>query len=288
MGYLGEDAKRTAEILNLLLDEGVNLIDTAACYPNSEDLIRKAIGHRRDEYILVSKCGHRAEGLTGTEWSQELISRSIDRSLKLLGTDRLDAMLLHSCETSVLKKGDALGALVKAQEEGKILHLGYSGDNEAAVYAAGLPQIEIIETSVNVCDQNNIDLVLPITRKNRVGVLAKRPIANAAWKAVSEQRGIYQDYVTSYSRRFKAMRLRLADFGIDGDPATEWPRIALQFTLSVPGVHCAIVGTTNPVNARLNLDVIGSPHLAPEIVGRIRSRFTDAEARSASRWLGLT
>ena len=58
IGVLGTEQERAATILNLLLDRGVNVIDTAAMYRGSEAAIGKAIGHRRDEYVLVSKCGH--------------------------------------------------------------------------------------------------------------------------------------------------------------------------------------------------------------------------------------
>ncbi|HUV13297.1 MAG TPA: aldo/keto reductase [Acidobacteriota bacterium] len=116
VGYLGEDSKRTAEVLNTLLDAGMNLVDTAACYPNSEQLIAEAVGHRRKEFVLVSKCGHQVGSLSGAEWSPQLIGESVDRSLKQLRTDCIDVMLLHSCEESVLREGDALDALIRARE----------------------------------------------------------------------------------------------------------------------------------------------------------------------------
>ncbi len=52
-----------AELLNTLLDRGVNLIDTAASYSGSEAAIGEAIGHRRDDYVLVSKCGQAFEDM---------------------------------------------------------------------------------------------------------------------------------------------------------------------------------------------------------------------------------
>ena len=62
VGYLGEELKDVSRLLNTLLDEGVNLIDTAACYPGSETLVGAAVRHRRSEYVLVTKCGHEVEG----------------------------------------------------------------------------------------------------------------------------------------------------------------------------------------------------------------------------------
>src|SRR5690606_6490746 len=149
-----------------------------------------------------------------------------------------------------LEAGEALGALVRARDAGKIRFVGYSGDNEKAVYAARLPDIRIIETSVNLCDQANIDSVLPVTRQNEVGVLAKRPVANSAWRPVESLPGIYSGYARPYRERVEKMGIRASDLGFHED---DWPEIALRFTLSQPGVNVAIIGTTNPRNAERNV-----------------------------------
>jgi len=60
------------------------------------------------------------------------------------------------------------------------------------------PDVAVVQTSVNVADQSNIDRVLPAARKHNAGVMAKRPIANAAWKEISEQPGMYQSYAATH------------------------------------------------------------------------------------------
>jgi aryl-alcohol dehydrogenase-like predicted oxidoreductase len=97
MGFLKTDQDRVAIILNLLLDSGANVIDTAAMYPGSEQAIGNSVGHRRKEYVLVSKCGQAFEGLPGAAWSAQVIAATVERALKWLKTDHLDVMLLHSC-----------------------------------------------------------------------------------------------------------------------------------------------------------------------------------------------
>ena len=288
VGYLETEQRQVAQVLNTLLDEGVNLIDTAAAYAGSEEVIGKAIAHRRDEYVLVSKCGRPFEDLPGEAWSPDLVSATVDRSLRRLQTDRLDVMLLHSCDLEILKKGDALGALVKAREAGKIRFVGYSGDNEAAVHAAGLPDVAVIETSVSICDQANIDGVLPLAARNGIGVLAKRPIANAAWKDVSERRGIYVNYAKTYAARLAAMGLAHADLGFGGDPAEAWPEIALRFTLAQPGVTTAIIGTTSDGHVRRNIAIAGQGPLPEDAMAKIREAFRRAEREAGEAWPGQT
>jgi len=187
-----------------------------------------------------------------------------------------------------LQKGEALGALVEAQKAGKVRWPGYSGDNEAAVWAAGQPEVAVIETSINIADQVNIDLVLPVTRKNNVGVLAKRPIANAAWKPLSSQPGLYQGYAKTYTDRFAKMGLKIEDLGFKGTPQDVWPEIALRFTLSIEGVHSAIIGTTRPENAERNIQYAEKGPLPVEVVKRIRFAFEKAQAAAGGGWSGQT
>src|SRR3954466_645222 len=120
IGYLNTEREKVRKILNLLLDRGVNVIDTAASYEGSEEMIAEAIGHRRKDFILISKCGTSLGDVEGTSWSAEVIKKTVDRSLRRLRTDRLDVMLLHSCDLATLQKGEAIAALVAAQKAGKI------------------------------------------------------------------------------------------------------------------------------------------------------------------------
>src|SRR5437764_15040914 len=130
MGYLGADQQRVAKILNMMLDAGVNLLDTAASYPGSEEMIAKTVGDRRGEFVLVSKCGGKLPDLPDAAWSPELITKTIERSLKNLATDHLDVMLLHSCSLDKLQAGGGIEPLVKAGAAGKIRFVGCRGDNE--------------------------------------------------------------------------------------------------------------------------------------------------------------
>jgi aryl-alcohol dehydrogenase-like predicted oxidoreductase len=287
IGFLAAEQKRVGELLHALLDRGVNLIDTAAMYAGSEEAIGKALARRRQEVVLVSKCPNpMADGPDC--WSAAGIAASVDRSLQRLRTDRLDVMLLHSCGLDVLRKGEALEALVRARQAGKIRFAGYSGDNETAAYAASLAEVAVIETSVNLCDQANLQRVVPEARKRGVGVIAKRPIANSAWKPLAKQPGMYADYAKTYTERFRAMGLTLAELGLSGAPALVWPQVALRFTLSQPGVHAAIVGTCHLAHAEANLDAVAMGPLPEPLLAAIRAAFAKAEVAAGQAWEGQT
>lgn len=282
IGVLETGQAEVDSVLGLLLDHGVNLIDTAAAYRGSEEAIGRSVGHRRDDFVLVSKCGQAFDDLAGEAWSAEAITATVDRSLARLRTEHLDVMLLHTCDRAVLERGEALGALVRAREAGKVRFVGYSGDNQTAAYAAGLDEVAVIQTSVNVCDQVNIDRVLPVTIDHAVGVMAKRPIANAAWKDLNEQSEFYARYAKTYTERLALMNVSPEDLGFD---AGAWPEIALRFTLAAEGVHTAIIGTTNPEHVRANIEIASRGPLPEDVVNLLRTAFVDVATED---WTGQT
>src|SRR5690349_18763431 len=68
VGYSDAAPERVKELLNSALDAGLNVIDTAECYVTSEENIGKAVGHRRNDYHLFTKCGH-ARGYADPDWN---------------------------------------------------------------------------------------------------------------------------------------------------------------------------------------------------------------------------
>ena len=141
-------------LLNSLLDSGVNYIDTAPCYGESEETLGKFISHRRDEYWLTTKCGHAAGDVTAPEWTAAAVTQGIDQSLRRMRTDHLDLVHIHTCEVDVLRQGEVVRALQDAQRNGKTRYIGYSGDNDAALEAIGMGVFATLLTSFNVVDQS--------------------------------------------------------------------------------------------------------------------------------------
>jgi aryl-alcohol dehydrogenase-like predicted oxidoreductase len=133
LAEIGElkDASTAANVLNVALDGGIDYLDTAACYGESEAWIGRTIVHRRDEYVLGTKAGHVVGGATGQEWAAETIRESIERSLVRMRTDHLDLVQLHSCEIEVLERGEAIRALQDARQFKKVLELGPIADAPA-------------------------------------------------------------------------------------------------------------------------------------------------------------
>ena len=227
---------------------------------------------RRSEFVLVSKCGQSFDGLPGEAWSPEVITATVDRSLARLNTDHLDVMLLHSCSQDVLERGEALGALVKARSGGKdpvCRVLRRQRDGRVCGDAAGRRRPANVDQHRG--PGKHVAGLLPTAIERGLGVIAKRPVANAAWKPLDEQEGMYKDYAKDYHARFKAMGLSLSDFDVQ-----DWGELALRFTISLAGVHTGIIGTTKIENARRNLAAAEKGPLPQESVDTIRAAFDKA------------
>jgi aryl-alcohol dehydrogenase-like predicted oxidoreductase len=264
IGYERAGARTVARLLGSALDAGLNVIDTAECYEESEALIGAAIGSRRGECYLLTKCGH-PRGFGRGDWRPASLLSSIERSLTRLRTDRLDLIQLHSCSLADLRRGDAIDALERARGRGWTRYIGYSGDGEAARYAVECGRFDTLQTSVSVADQEALELTLPLAASRGMGVIAKRPLANLAWRyARKPAEPYYQAYWS---------RLRALDYPFLRDTSDEAVATALRFTLAAPGVHTAIVGTKRPERWPQNARLLEAGPLPAAEVKQIRARW---------------
>ena len=275
-------------LIGQALEAGINVIDTAPIYSDSEEKIGRALQGRRHQFLLFTKCGRhlpRKSTWTGfrvrassrirrwargadlqdwesLDWLPSTLKRNIEQSLKRLRTDHIDLMQLHSCSEATLRQGDVIEVLQRARQAGQVRHIGYSGDQEAALYAVRCGQFDALQISISIADQEALDLTVPLAHQHGMGVIAKRPIANVLWKSPRPETPYYQPYWD----RLQQLRY---DF-IQDMRAFE---MALRFTLSVPGVQTMIVGTTNPAHFRQNVEFAAAGALEEAQFEAIRTRW---------------
>jgi aryl-alcohol dehydrogenase-like predicted oxidoreductase len=262
-GHVGDPAMDEGEVGRLLhgaLDLGVTLIDTARSYGLSEERIGRHLAGRRDEFILSTKVGY---GIPGYEdWTGPVIAAGVDAALGRLRTDRIDVVHLHSCPLEVLERGDVVAALRAAVAAGKVRVAAYSGDNAPLAWAVASGVFGSIETSVNLVDQRAIERALPAAGERGLGVIAKRPAANAPWRFA--ERPAATD-VALYWDRWRVL-------GLDPGPY-DWTELSLRFAAWGEGVHCAIVGTSRLEHLRQNVEQVEKGPLPPEMTEAIRAAF---------------
>lgn len=264
------------ELLNSALDAGLNVIDTAAAYKVSEELIGKAVSTRRKDFYLLTKCGA-LDAFTRFDWTKKGILETIETSLRNLKTDYLDIAQLHSCDSEILRQGDCIEGLQRAQEKGYTRFIGYSGDNEDAKTAIAMDVFDALQTSVSIADQTPITGNISLAKEKGLGIVAKRPIANAVWRHEEKPPEAYHH---EYWDRIQKLKFDFTEKSLEEATAT-----ALRFTLSIDGIDTMIVGTTRPKRWQENAKYVGEGNLSSEEFEAIRDRWREVADES---WIGMT
>jgi aryl-alcohol dehydrogenase-like predicted oxidoreductase len=264
IGFESTEPATVRRLLDDALAAGLNVVDTAECYGDSESLIGAALAGRRHDVHLFTKCGH-YEGSGRDDWRPISLERSITRSLERLRTDHVDLLQLHTCSEDDLRRGEVIAVLERARARGQARFIGYSGDGPAARYAVECGSFDTLQTSVSVADQEAIELTLPLAHARGLGVIAKRPIANAAWRTGRRPDNAYHHVYWE--------RLQQLDYDFLRRPPAEAVGVAMRFTAAIPGVHTLIVGTTRPGRWRENAACFDEGPLPPGEFERIRARW---------------
>jgi len=275
IGYQAVAQKTVDKILNTALDAGINVIDTAECYADGEALIGKAIAKRRAEVVLMTKCGHAPVG-SSADWDPAMLARSIERSLKNLRTDHVDVMQFHSPSLGTLKDGRVIEVLHRTRERGQARFVGCSADADEAEYAVESGAFDTLQISLSIADQEAIDRVLPKAAARGMGVIVKRPIANAAWRHGKQPPADW------YTRPYWD-RLQRLDYDFLRRSVEDAVAIALRFTLGTAGVTTAIVGTTRPERIAQNIAHANAGPLSAAEYEAIRARWRSV---ASPEWTG--
>ncbi len=240
------DETQAIRVLNHVLDLGINLIDTARAYHRSEERIGKGISHRREEFILATKCGeHSAEPETYYDFSYEAVSKSIRTSLRLLRTDQIDILQIHfgPKPQSVLDQGETLRAMREAREKGLVRFLGASPPHEVLEACIQLGAFDVLQVHYNLLDRESERLI----RKAHdlgLGVLVRSPFAGGYLTPKVARLAAEND-----ARAQQVLRL-CEQLGLD---VTDLPVLALAFLWRNPAVHSVLVGTKSLAHLEANV-----------------------------------
>lgn len=131
--------EQIAALLESAAKLGVNIIDTAPAYGDSERRLGGFIEHHRDQIVLCTKCGERyVDGRSSYDFSAPAIRASVEQSLRRLRTDHIDVLLLHSDgkDVEILTHTDTLEALSRLKQAGKIRAAGISAKTASGIREA--------------------------------------------------------------------------------------------------------------------------------------------------------
>lgn len=269
LGNPALDPSQFLAVLDLAVEGGINLIDTAPSYGVAELRLGGWLPGHRDAVVLATKLGYGVPGIE--DWTGPCITAGVDQALRRLNTDRIDIAHLHSCPLDVLRREGLIRALEEAKQAGKIRAIAYSGEGDALDYATATGRFDGYMASLNLCDQRVVDEVLPTLGSG--GFLAKRPLANAPWR--------FAECPPDDEARFYWPRWQVLDLP---DPGMPWGELAIRFAVWHAGVSAAVVGTANPEHLREDIRWSEQGPLPEDLLAVVREAFR----RHDDGWTGVT
>jgi aryl-alcohol dehydrogenase-like predicted oxidoreductase len=251
----GKEVERPSEeiagqVLNTVLDLGINLIDTANAYHASEERIGKFISHRRSEYILASKCGeHNREPDTYYDFSYKAVKDSIDRSLNLLKTDCIDLMQIHfgPDPAKVLDDGETVAAMRNARAEGKVKLLGASTGGGIAQRCIESGDFDVMQLDYSLLSQRDEALV-NLCGERGIGVLIR---GGLGYGRLTPRVLPHLDELDSAARTKISALLELVDGNADMLVA-----LALKYLHRNPNVTSVLAGSKNVQHIKKNIELL--------------------------------
>lgn len=165
--------EEAGEVLHAALDSGINFVDTARAYTDSEEKIGRHISSRRSEYYLASKSLKR---------TKEGMAQDIDTSLRLMKTDTIDLYQIHNVKKraeyeQVMGPGGALEALKEAQQAGKIRFIGITGhDYDLLLEGIKTNEFSTVQAPFNAVEPKPLERLFPLAKEMDIGRIVMKPL----------------------------------------------------------------------------------------------------------------
>ena len=277
--------------LHKAVDCGVNFIDTADVYGmgRSERLIAQLRRERPGEIIVATKAGRRLSPHTAEGYNAKNLARFVEDSLRHLSTDCLDLLQLHCPPAEVYYRPEVFGALDDLAAAGKIRFYGVSVEKvEEGLKAIEFPNVQSIQIIFNCFRQRPKELFFQESRKRRVGILARVPLASGllTGKLSANSRFELDDH-RNFNRHGERFDVGETFAGVDYNTAldaveeirrvlptgfrmTQW---ALRWILMFDAVTCAIPGGKHPAQVAENCAAAELPALPPGLMEEIEEVY---------------
>jgi aryl-alcohol dehydrogenase-like predicted oxidoreductase len=215
------DDRAVRSLLDLSLELGINLIDTAPAYGSSQQRLGKLLPGPREQWVIVSKVGEFFEGgASRFDFSYETTRRVVQESLRTLSTDYIDVVLIHSDgdDLRILEQEGAADALRELKEQGLIRAHGMS----SKTLEGGLRTVAELDVVMATCNPDYPDElpVLTAAAEQGKGVLIKKGLQSGH---IGGRQGVEE---------------------------------SMRYVFSQVGVSSMIVGTINPEHLTSNVNIL--------------------------------
>ncbi len=252
--------REAALLLNRALDLGVNLIDTARAYGQSEEIIGRALMGRRSEYFLCSKV------LAKRGTLKQDVASSLEQSLRLLKTDVIDIYMIHSATLDVIEDGGVAEILSELRESGKFRFIGASIYGEdAALAAIGSGSFDCLQIAQSALDRRAEARVMAAAGQANIGLIARSVLL----KGVLTPR--YQHLPESLAP------LKVAAKKLEALSSMPLPELAYRYVLSGTQPHTALVGASGIKELEAAVSFAEEGPLPEDVMAKVQAVEMPAE-----------
>lgn len=246
------DQNEVDQMVARALDTGINLIDTADAYGESEEMVGRALKGRRDDVVLASKFARPiGDDPNRQGGSRRWITTAVENSLRRLNTDHLDLYQMHRPDPDTDIE-ETLSALTDLVRSGKVRAIGSSdmpaSDMVEAQWVAerrGLERFRTEQPHYSLLDRTIEREVLPVAQRYGMGTVIWSPLASGMLTG-RVRRG--QDSDLRRTRLFAALRDERRIDAVEqfiplaADAGLPLTHLALAFVIAHPGVTSALIG----------------------------------------------
>jgi len=245
---MGNDPADSARIIHKAIDAGINVVDTADAYEDSEEVVGKALEGRRDDVVLATKFGRPiGQDPNHRGASRRWIVAAVEGSLRRLRTDHIDLYQLHRPDPDTDIE-ETLAALTDLIRSGKVRAIGASQTPAADIVEAqwvaerrGLARFHTEQPAYSILSRGVEREILPTVQRHGMGSLVWGPLAQGllTGRNPGDLRRAGLARHLSDARRLgvvEQLQPLAADAGL---PMTH---LAMAFTIAHPGVTCALLG----------------------------------------------
>ncbi len=258
------DESQSERILNAVLDAGINFIDTSPDYGLAEERIGRYLSHRRDAFILATKCGctpiqrHDRMEIVHT-WKPEVIERNVEQSLRRLRTDRIDLLQFHGGTLDELQRSGSYGAARRLRSRGLVRFLGISSKLPELAEHLRPDLYDTLQLPFSLLDPSHAE-AMDRGAQLGLGMIVRGGIAHGGPDAA-----VRREHLDRVWEDLRLDELR--------GPDTSRAQFILRYTLSRPECHTTIVGTCNWTHLQENVDAARAGPLPRELLDEIRRRW---------------
>lgn len=259
--------EQAGAMLNAVLDAGINFIDTANDYGNSEELIGKFLSHRRSQFYLATKCGCHTDGHI---WTRENLFRGLHESLQRLQVDYVDVMQLHNPTVEECEKGNLVDALQDMRQQGKVRWIGMSTTLPHLPTFLEWDVFDVFQIPYSALERDH-EVLISEAANAGAGIVIRGGVALG-------EPGIGLGERTP-DRWQKFEEANLDDLRQEGESRSTF---VARFVLTHPHSHTNIVGTTNPTHLQENAASMLRGPLPPDVYQEAKRRLDRVNVRPAS------